>query len=52
MQNSEAPKIINFYNEPEEFSNYLVAPIEIDGKEWQTVEHYFQSQKFQGFYHN
>lgn len=29
-----------------EFSNFHVSPFVIDGIEWQTVEHYFQAQKF------
>ena len=40
---------INFYKEYEEygeFSNYFGAPITIDGKEYATTEHYYQSMKF------
>ncbi len=40
---------IDFYNPKEhmgEFSNYFKSPINIDGKYYETVEHYFQSQKF------
>lgn len=29
-------------------SNFYIAPITVDGKEYQTTEHYFQSQKFLG----
>ena len=40
---------VYFYhrNEPfGEFSNFYVAPIELDGYIWPTTEHYFQAQKF------
>lgn len=30
------------------FSNFSLHPIEIEGTEWPTVEHYYQSQKFVG----
>lgn len=30
-----------------EFSNFYKAKMLLDGKEWPTVEHYFQAQKFQ-----
>lgn len=30
------------------FSNFSVHPIEVEGSYWQTVEHYYQSQKFVG----
>src|SRR5919199_3707311 len=30
------------------FSNFSPHPIEIEGSYWQTVEHYYQSQKFLG----
>lgn len=33
------------------FSNFSHHPIRIDGKEWMTVEHYFQAQKFVGTPH-
>jgi predicted NAD-dependent protein-ADP-ribosyltransferase YbiA (DUF1768 family) len=29
-----------------EFSNFYVAPFHLDGKTWNTVEHYFQASKF------
>lgn len=29
-----------------EFTNFYLAPIQLDGKEWPTTEHYFQAQKF------
>jgi ribA/ribD-fused uncharacterized protein len=29
-------------------SNFTKAPVKINGKEWPTVEHYFQAQKFAG----
>ena len=40
---------IYFYhrNQPfREFSNFYLAPIELDGHTWPTTEHYFQAQKF------
>ncbi len=42
---------IYFYkvNEPYGcFSNFSPHPIEIQGENWQTVEHYYQAQKFVG----
>ena len=30
------------------FSNFSPHPIQLDGLDWQTVEHYYQSQKFVG----
>ena len=29
-----------------EFSNFYLAPIELDGYTWPTTEHYFQAQKY------
>lgn len=43
------PEIIRFYRTDDPygcFSNFAAYPIEIDGKEWPTSEHYFQAQKF------
>jgi hypothetical protein len=42
---------IKFYgtNKNKEYfflSNFYYSPMEIDGQEWQTVEHYFQAKKF------
>jgi hypothetical protein len=40
---------IRFYRVADEygcFSNFAPYPIEIDGQEWPTSEHYFQAQKF------
>ena len=37
-------KVICFYRERDEwgeFSNFFIAPIQIDGKLWQSTEHYF-----------
>src|SRR5690242_17564826 len=34
-----------------EFSNFSPHPIEVNGKRWPTVEHYFQAQKFPGTEH-
>lgn len=44
-----ADTTIYFYhrNQPfHEFSNFHLAPIELDGHTWPTTEHYFQAQKF------
>ena len=41
--------IIEFNSKSElysEFSNFYVSPFVMDGKIYQTVEHYFQSEKF------
>lgn len=46
--------VINFYRTGDEygsFSNFAPYPIEIDGRLWPTVEHYFQAQKFAGTEH-
>jgi ribA/ribD-fused uncharacterized protein len=46
--------VINFYRTGDQygsFSNFAPYPIEIDGKVWPTVEHYFQAQKFAGTPH-
>lgn len=40
-----------FYNRDEkyyEFTNFYASPIELDGNQWPTTEHYFQAQKFIG----
>ncbi|MFC7440673.1 NADAR family protein [Laceyella putida] len=40
---------ITFYRVKEAygcFSNFSAHPIQLDGKEWPTTEHYFQAQKF------
>lgn len=34
-----------------EFSNFASYPITLKGKQWPTVEHYFQAQKFAGTEH-
>ena len=34
-----------------EFSNFAPYPMEIAGRRWSTVEHYFQAQKFAGTEH-
>ena len=43
---------IKFYREREQpygcFSNFSKHSVQIDGMPWQTVEHYFQAQKFPG----
>ena len=42
---------IRFYNRDDpyyEFTNFYLAPIDLDGKTWPTTEHYFQAQKFIG----
>jgi N-glycosidase YbiA len=43
--------IINFYGVRSEyglFSNFTLSKFNLGGKEWPSVEHYFQGQKFQG----
>lgn len=49
------PKTIYFYREREEphgcFSNFSKHGLELDGKSWPTVEHYFQAMKFVGTPH-
>jgi ribA/ribD-fused uncharacterized protein len=48
------PDVINFYHVSDEygcFSNFAPYPIQVDGKQWQTSEHYFQAQKFEGAQH-
>lgn len=45
---------IKFYSsraEFGEFSNFWLAPIELDGKTWKSSEHYYQAQKFAGTKH-
>ena len=46
---------IKFYREREQpygcFSNFSKHSFEIEGRPWQTVEHYFQAQKFAGTAH-
>ncbi len=40
---------IRFYSKRSlffELSNFYRSPFTLDGKSWQTVEHYFQAQKF------
>src|SRR5262245_52797361 len=40
---------ISFYSKSEthrEFSNFAPFGIDLDGKRWPTVEHYYQAQKF------
>ena len=46
--------VIEFYSMREAygaFSNFASYPIELDGLNWSTVEHYFQAQKFAGTAH-
>lgn len=48
------PKVIHFYRTGEpfgEFSNFAAFPIKLKGRNWPTVEHYFQAQKFAGTPH-
>jgi predicted NAD-dependent protein-ADP-ribosyltransferase YbiA (DUF1768 family) len=43
---------IKFYDPKDpfyEFSNFFEAPFVLDGKTWQTTEHYFQAAKFSHF---
>lgn len=47
-------KEIKFYNTDKAygcFSNFYVAPFEVDGLTWRTTEHYFQAMKFIGTEH-
>lgn len=44
------PDVINFYRVSGDFgcfSNFAPYPIQVDGKQWPTSEHYFQAQKFE-----
>lgn len=46
---TEGTSPIHFYHISEpfgEFSNFYAAPIQLDGYNWPTSEHYFQAQKF------
>ena len=43
---SEEIKFYNAGHEYGEFSNFSKHSIAMDGKEWKTVEHYFQAMKF------
>ena len=48
------PDTIRFYKIGDDygaFSNFAPYPIEVDGKFWRTVEHYFPAQKFAGTSH-
>ena len=48
------PDVINFYRVSEDFgcfSNFAPYPIQVDGKQWPTSEHYFQAQKFEDHEH-
>lgn len=48
---TECPDPSRFYrvDEPYGFmSNFARYPIQVDGREWPTSEHYFQAQKFAG----
>ena len=49
MESEQTEDWIKFYRVRDkygEFSNFYHAPIEIDGKEYPTTEHYFQAMKF------
>jgi hypothetical protein len=40
---------IRFFSKSEthsEFSNFAAFPLDLDGKRWPSVEHYYQAQKF------
>lgn len=48
------PEVINFYRVADDygcFSNFAPYPIQVDGKQWPTSEHYFQAQKFEDSEH-
>lgn len=50
----QTPAVIDFqYQDATScwLSNFFVSPFTLEGKEYQTVEHYFQSQKFKGTPH-
>jgi N-glycosidase YbiA len=50
VQQQQQPTTIEFSSKTptyKEFSNFHKQKILLDGKEWPTVEHYFQAQKFQ-----
>ncbi|HVW37422.1 MAG TPA: NADAR family protein [Pirellulales bacterium] len=47
-------EIVHFYSTSDEygcFSNFAAYPIELDGQQWPTSEHYFQAQKFEELEH-
>lgn len=49
MEEQDETNVLKFYrvsDELGEFSNFAKYPLLLDGKEWPTSEHYFQSQKF------
>jgi ribA/ribD-fused uncharacterized protein len=51
MESTTNTKRILFYgikNDYGCFSNFYPSPIELEGKTWPTVEHYFQAKKFEG----
>jgi ribA/ribD-fused uncharacterized protein len=50
MNNLEALPILYTLDDPSycEFSNFYPSPIEIDNRQYPTVEHYYQSKKFEG----
>jgi len=59
MEKQESLPLIKFYSRRQgyfEFTNFYLAPIMLDGKEYPTTEHYYQSLKFAGtfidFSHN
>ena len=46
---AQVPEVVQFYSTSptfKEFSNFYPAKFTLDGKEYPTVEHYFQSMKF------
>jgi len=49
MTNELGPIVFYNKNEPYyEFTNFVLYPIDLDGKRWPSSEHYFQAQKFGG----
>jgi hypothetical protein len=49
METDQEQAEIKFYRVSDpygEFSNFYKAPIEVDGLEYPTTEHYFQAMKF------
>lgn len=48
---NDSSKVIRFYHKGEpyyEFTNFAPFPVDLDGKNWPTSEHYFQAQKHAG----
>lgn len=50
LEGRPSPKAIRFYSHTtgpyRAFSNFYPSPIDVDGRVWPTVEHFFQAMKF------